>query len=312
MCSCTVGSDTWLLRNLKGARISDRVLLNIIRYSYLALRVLLRIVFGRKNRNILIAKRGINFSNFLYKSVEVLRLNNYLFIVFEEPNLDYKFCSKITRKIKNYLILDVYMSMTRHEQEILLLFNPKIGDTVVDIGAAFGRYTLHGSKRVGAKGRVISIEPDYQTFSLLNRNISINNLGNVKSLQIAAYSKKVNLKLYSNYTVIPDRAGMYIHEFQLVKGDTLDNILEEEGVKDVKWLKIDVDGAEVEVLKGAFKTLSQNDLMLFIETHGELLYHEVVQIISLFNFTIQFERSHDNGTIFVACKRSLTKIADRL
>jgi FkbM family methyltransferase len=198
------------------------------------------------------------------------------------------------------------MSMTRHEQEILLLFNPKFGDTVVDIGAAFGLYTLHASKRVGINGRVISIEPDYQNFSLLNRNISVNNLGNVKSLQIPAYSNKMDLKLYSNYTVKPERAGMYVHEFQLVKGDTLDNILEEEGIKNVNWLKIDVDGAEVEVLKGAFNTLSKNDLILFKETHGKLLYHEALQILSSSNYTKQFERSYDNETKIMVCKKSLT------
>ena len=145
---------------------------------------------GTKKRNRLFKEKRINYSDFLYKSIELLRLNNSLLIVFDVPNYDYKFCSNITRRVKNHSIHDIYTSMTSHEDEILLLFDPKEGDTVVDIGAAFGRYTLPASKRVGMSGKVLSIEPDYENFKLLNQNISLNKLHNVITLQIARIRKK--------------------------------------------------------------------------------------------------------------------------
>ena len=79
--------------------------------------------------------------------------------------------------------------MTFHEEEILEHFTPKEGDIVVDIGAAFGFYTILSSKMIGPKGKVIAIEPQPESFQMLNSNIKLNKLSNVKTLNCAIYSK---------------------------------------------------------------------------------------------------------------------------
>ena len=98
------------------------------------------------------------------------------------------------------------------------------------------------------------------------------------------------MKLYSDYTIVPELAGRYNQEFVQVKANTLDNILDQIGVTEVNWLKIDVDGAELDVLNGAYNTLSRNDLILFIETHDLDRYHKVEQILKLHNFRVLFEK----------------------
>ena len=55
-----------------------------------------------------------------------------------------------------------------------------------------------------------------------------------------------------------------------VEADTLDNLLKTRGINEVNWIKIDVEGAELEVLKGAAGILSKSsDLALFVEVHSD-------------------------------------------
>jgi FkbM family methyltransferase len=86
--------------------------------------------------------------------------------------------------------------MTGHEDEVEEHFNPTDGDIVVDVGAHAGHYTVISSKRVGSKGKVVAIEADPTNFEILNRNIQLNGLTNIISLNYAAYSKQIKLKLY--------------------------------------------------------------------------------------------------------------------
>ena len=102
---------------------------------------------------------------------------------------------------------------------------------------------------------------------------------------------------------MPELAGRYNQEFVQVKANTLDNILDQIGVTEVNWLKIDVDGAELDVLNGAYNTLSRNDLILFIETHDQDRYHKVEQILKLHNFRVLFEKSYDFPTKHVIAKK---------
>jgi 23S rRNA G2069 N7-methylase RlmK/C1962 C5-methylase RlmI len=59
------------------------------------------------------------------------------------------------------------------------------GDTVVDVGANIGAFTMQAAKIVGPGGRVISIEPAPDSASRLEENISLNNLTNVETIRVA-------------------------------------------------------------------------------------------------------------------------------
>jgi hypothetical protein len=72
----------------------------------------------------------------------------------------------------------------------------------------------------------------------------------------------------------------------------LDQIREEE----VNWVKIDVEGAEFEVLKGATNVLSKSkDIALLIEVHGSDNYKPILNFLNLYNFKIEFEKNHESG-----------------
>jgi FkbM family methyltransferase len=152
------------------------------------------------------------------------------------------------------------------EKELEGAFKFQKGMTFLDVGAHVGKYTLRAAVRVGDEGRVIAIEPDKDNFQVLVRNITLNGLTNCVPLNIAAYSSDREVQLFKG-------ANSALHSIKedfgkgsyKVKARVLDKVLKEEGVKRVDLVKIDVEGAELEVLKGLEKTLKKQNPALIIE-----------------------------------------------
>ncbi len=179
---------SWLLKETKGVTLLDKSILLFLKIIYLTLRVSIRIVLGKKRTDRLYIKRNIGFNSFLYKSLKFFGVGNSMLLKVSVPKYNYKFYCRINN--------EDYTFMTGHEDEIEEHFTPKGGDTVVDVGAHAGHYTLISSKRVGANGKVIAIEADPSNFEILNRNIKLNGLTNIIPINYAVYSKQTKLKLY--------------------------------------------------------------------------------------------------------------------
>jgi FkbM family methyltransferase len=292
------GLNSWLLRETKGVRTLDKCILYFLKVIYLGLRILLRISLGKERRDRIFIEQGFDFNTFLYKVFKILRIGNSMLLKISVPKYDYKFYCRINR--------EDLVFMTNHEDDIIEHFTPKQGDIVVDIGAHMGRYTIISSKRVGTKGKVVAIEAHPGNFEMLNRNIKLNQLTNVIPLNYAAYSKETKIKLYlpeeeSGYTIyntiMSNRAGTE-DKFVEVNANTLDYLLQLNQIieEQVNWIKIDVEGAELEVLKGAQNVLSENkDIALLIEVHGSENYRPILNFLSSYNFKIEFEKSNKNG-----------------
>lgn len=142
-------------------------------------------------------------------------------------------------------------------------FKPKEGDIVVDCGAHVGKYTLPASKMVGVGGgggKVIAIEPHPENYRTLLENIDLNGFRNIVPFNVAAvdYDGQILLNESINdagYGV----KGPSSKDSILVKARTIDSILLGDlGLNKVDYMKIDVEGAEVEVLKGARKIIAES------------------------------------------------------
>ena len=281
--------------------------------SYLILRLSLRIALGKNRRDrLFVAKRRLAFDyNFDPNPVPSFYIIKFIYSIIRflgfasSPSL-----LKITVPkhggYKAYCPInkDDFINMTIREDDIIEHFTPKEGDVVVDVGAHIGLYTIIASKRVGINGKVVSIEADPGNFEMLNRNIKLNKLSNIIPLNYAAYSKETKIKLYlpeveSGYTIyntiMSNRARLQ-DKFVEVNANTLDNLLQLNEIREVNWIKIDVEGAEFEVLKGAHNVLSKNkDIALLIEVHGLDNYRQVLEFLRSYNFKIEFEKSNKVG-----------------
>src|SRR5215211_4925295 len=291
------GLNSWLLKETKGVRTLDKGILYFLKIAYLSLRILLRVALGRRRRDRIFIERGFDFNTFLYKVFKVLGIGNSMLLRIHVPKYDYKFYCRINNR-------EDLVFMTNHEEDIIEHFTPKEGDIVVDIGAHMGRYTIIGSKRVGANGKVVAIEAHPGNFEMLNRNIELNRLTNVIPLNYAVYSKDTKIKLYlpeveSGYTIyntIMYNRARTEDKFVEVNANTLDYLLQLKGIMDINWVKIDVEGAEFEVLKGASNVLSKSkDIALLIEVHGKDTYEPIIESLRSYNFKIDFEKTYENG-----------------
>jgi FkbM family methyltransferase len=303
-----VDSNAWWLRSSRGATASDRLVLSLLKTAFLGTRFLLKVIMGRKRRDEWFAKRHLTFKKFLYSATEPFGLGR-LSLEISVPKHGYKIRCPLNRE-------DLIV-MTRHEDEMIDRFDAKHGDTVIDIGAHMGRYTIISSKRVGKEGKVIAIEAHPGNFGLLRRNIALNRLTNVTAINCAVYSKKMPLKLYlpdedSGYTMHHSVMSSYLvtkykeaeRKYMEVQADTLDSLLHRAGVDRVDWIKIDVEGAELEVLKGAGETLSKNkNISLLVEVHGRETYAPAMDLLRTHGFRVEFERTYDNGEKHVIARK---------
>jgi FkbM family methyltransferase len=308
---------SWL-KTSEGVAITDKILLFFIKISYISLRFSF-LVLGRKRRNNLFEERGLNFGtlwNKFYRFRKIDKINSKL-LKFKMPKYNYQFYCRNNK--------DDFQIMTFHEDDILEhKFNPKEGDIVIDVGAHIGPYTLKASSLVGINGRVLAIEADPSNYDILNRNINLNKITNVTAVNYAAYSKEEKIKLYlpnkeeeekelshTKYnTIMQDRAHNET-KFVEVQANTLDYLLQSNGIKHekVNWIKIDVEGAEFEVLKGAKDILSKSyNTSLLIEIHNlsaanTNLYEPIKEFLNSYNYKIDFEKIAKNGEKHIIAKK---------
>ena len=144
----------------------------------------------------------------------------------------------------------------------------KPGSTVVDVGANIGFFTRRFNKWVGAKGQVLAIEPEAENFQRLKRACEGRGLvSKVELIQAALGEKSGTAKLRVNSGHPGDHRLS-----RTVESDTvdvallsLDDLLEARGWPPVSLIKIDVQGAEEQVLLGAEQTLSRTRPAWFVE-----------------------------------------------
>jgi FkbM family methyltransferase len=132
-------------------------------------------------------------------------------------------------------------------------------------------------------------------------------LNNVIALNYAAYSREEQkLKLYllsgksgfTSYNTILSNFVRSDEKFVEVNANTLDYLLHQNGIDAVNWIKIDVEGAEFEVLKGATSILSKSkDIVLLIELHDINYDYRPKDFIKSYNFRMKFEKSYQENEI---------------
>lgn len=156
---------------------------------------------------------------------------------------------------------------TRHLIQRLL----RPGDTFVDVGANIGIHTLAAALAMGGKGRIVAFEPYIPTAKLLEKTVALNGVNPlVKVHRTAVTSKKEVRKLYlgrtcGHHSLYPlASADSLDGEFVEVSATTIDDALAR--TRSVNLIKIDAEGAEIEVLEGASKLLARSaDVGIIVE-----------------------------------------------
>jgi FkbM family methyltransferase len=162
----------------------------------------------------------------------------------------------------------------------------RAGQTVLDVGAHVGQYTLLASGIVGPAGRVIAFEPHPVLSRVLRRNVARAGCRNVTVLPVALGRAPGPGTLvlhppdnFGGSSLRPDDASAQ-HARAPVKVTTLDEALDRLGGPPVDLAKLDVEGAELDVIDGARGTLAANPgIVLIVEflRHNPLRFGHTVE-----------------------------------
>ena len=156
-------------------------------------------------------------------------------------------CPSYFQFLKEVFILDVYRTSLIRKNDIVL-----------DLGACTGDFCIIASKKVGANGVVIALEPDPDNYKLLKFNIQRNNCQNVIPLNSGVGQENNQEKEIIAPFDKPSRG----------KISTLETILEQLDMdKRIDFIKMDIEGAEAEVINTSIDTFKQADV-ISLEFHG--------------------------------------------
>lgn len=137
-------------------------------------------------------------------------------------------------------------------------YRPQKGDTVVDVGAGHGEDTLTFSEVVGPSGRVIAIEAHPLCFNSLKVVCRRNRLSNVQLVHLALMDKPGQVRLAETESWMENHVTFDKESSGItVPSGTLDDLCAKEGISDIAFLKMNIEGAERYALLGAASALSR-------------------------------------------------------
>ena len=167
-----------------------------------------------------------------------------------------------------------------YEDEVQLLSELlSEADSFVDVGAAFGAYALPAAGIVGKKGKVFAFEASEKTAEHLKSGKEENGFGQLEVIQKAVGAQSGTATF--NNEEIPEASAIDENGSETVNKISLDDWWSEQGNPAIKAVKIDVNGAEAEVLKGAEALLSKKSPAIILSvTGGEESSSEAVNVLA--------------------------------
>lgn len=166
----------------------------------------------------------------------------------------------------------VYLQAEEWDELIYLNSKLKAGDTFIDVGANIGLWTLVAARSVGISGKVYSFEPNPSTYQKLKDNVLLNNVKTIVESKQAAVSDTsgsvfFNCAAEHNVSSIADSKAIASDTIS-VPSIKLDALL---GDQRIDGIKIDTEGYELSVLKGAANLLTKQRPFLIVEFNTTLL-----------------------------------------
>jgi FkbM family methyltransferase len=160
------------------------------------------------------------------------------------------------------------------------------GETIVEAGANFGAHTVELSRLVGRAGTVHAFEPQRLVFQTLCANLALNSCANVFAHQ-AAVGVEVGEILVP--AIPPERGANFggvtltgVTAGERVPLRTIDGL----GLAACHAMKVDVEGMEVEALRGAADTIRAHRPLLYVENDREARSPELIALLLSWNYDL--------------------------
>lgn len=199
--------------------------------------------------------------------------DGYIFYGLSPRVKDRKFYNLLSKDLKSKLPFECF----RVAQDIVIrfvegglkyggpkknsIYEVKEGDTVAEMGAYMGYYSMKMASVVGDQGRCIAIEPMPNNLRLLYKNMEHNSLNNCTVVPCGVWNKKDELDFFRKEGDNQSGSALMKGENKeqlLIPVNSLDNILEENKVSHCNQMVIQLNGVEIEALEGLNKIIPEN------------------------------------------------------
>lgn len=165
--------------------------------------------------------------------------------------------------------LKEYGEWAQQEIDFLLHFI-KLGDSVADVGAFIGTHSRAFSGAVGAKGTVYAFEPRNDIFNILLENVELSSIKNIKIFQCALGNEHREFKISEILPNLKNNFGSFsLNALRNLNGTGIElRTLDEFRIVHLDFIKIDVEGMEIDVLLGGEATISRDRPVIFAEVNS--------------------------------------------
>ena len=159
------------------------------------------------------------------------------------------------------------------------------GNVVFDIGASAGFYTLLACVLAGERGKVFAFEPLPSNVSFLKSHLKLNGITNATVIEAAVAEHDGTARFET--TANPSMGFLSPRGSLEVKTVSLDELVSRGEIPAPDCMKIDVEGAEVSVLRGAKGLLAHHSPAILLATHGRPQHQECLQFLTSLGFTVK-------------------------
>jgi FkbM family methyltransferase len=197
-----------------------------------------------------------------------------------------------------------------YESETQRVFTSTVrrGDTVFDIGANVGFFTLLASILTGENGRVVAFEPLPRNIGYLKRNLAMNRVVNTTIMEVAVSDRpgQAFLQVGANPS-----EGSLAEQGQPVDVIALDDLAENGLLPLPDVMKIDVEGAESRVLHGALALLRKARPTLILSTHGYLQHDSCWKLLEGLGYQVTLRRDGSQDGMYEVLARHPDRSTER-
>lgn len=217
--------------------------------------------------------------NLIFRIVDILTLKRGLKVTISGVNL------RLPSRYFRY-----YGDSYEEESIMQMRKSVKKGDVVLDIGAQLGLMTKFFSDQVGVGGKVYAFEPTPSTFDLLCKTIEINNISKIATPIKKAVTDRVGEGVFNvSDTEASPANSLSNYERIETKGikvylTSVDVFVKENNLDKIDFIKIDAEGAEYSVLKGAKETIAAHHPKILLAMHPESIVNFGNSLVEIWDF----------------------------
>ena len=177
-----------------------------------------------------------------------------------------------------------WLGSYEHEKQKALQSQLKSGDIMYDIGANAGFYSLLASVCVGERGHVYAFEPAPCNLEALKKHLAMNQVQNCTVVEVAVSGFDGS----AAFDLSGDRSTGHLAESGSVRVRTLtlDRFIQDSGARPPSLMKIDIEGAEFECLRGASGVIQKFRPMIFLATHSRELHTLCCETLNRWNYRL--------------------------